>query len=139
MKKRNLIFVPLLVAGLAACNTTNQNTGAVVGGASGALLGATIGKGTGRLVATGVGAVIGTAVGSAVGANMDRPQQVVVHQAPAPAPLPPRRVQNECSVYDYNPAARAACERGIADRNAREQRILEERAYRIGNGQQVRN
>ena len=137
MKKHNLIFVPLLVAGLAACQTTNQNTGAVVGGASGALLGATIGKGTGRLVATGVGAVIDTAVGGAVGANMDRKQQVVVQQVPvaAPAPAPAYTGSSECAQYAYNPAAKAACERGIADRNAREQRILEERAYRTGAGQ----
>lgn len=130
MKIKHLLIVPLLAVTLSGCQTmTNQQTGALMGGATGAILGSTIGGGTGRLISTGVGAVIGTAAGSSIGASMDRP--TVIYQA---GPSNSAPVSNACSRYSHNPAARASCEQGLADRRAQQQQQLEQEAYRHGNG-----
>lgn len=127
VKKRVIIVAMASSIALAGC-VTNQEGGALVGGASGALLGSTIGKGSGKLLATGVGAITGVIVGSKVGESMDRPRQVEY------VPVPPARPDRECGRYYGNDGAMAACKRGISERRAREQRRLENEAYRSGLG-----
>ena len=61
-----------------------------------------------------------------LGQQLQRP---VVNQAPAPAPV----VVGSCDMY-HNAGARAACNRGVADRRRAEQRAIERQAYRIGRG-----
>lgn len=131
IKKRVIIVAMVSSIALAGC-VTNQEGGALVGGASGALLGSTIGKGSGKLLATGVGAIGGAIVGSKVGESMDRPRPVEY------VPVPPHRpleLGDRCSRYYGNDGAVSACKRGISERKALEQRKLEEEAYRSGRGQ----
>ena len=116
----NKIFVTsIAVLMLAGCNATNQQKGALLGGVGGGLLGNTIGKGSGNTAATIGGAILGTIAGSAVGESMDRPNQVIVQQAPG---------SSECSGI-VNPGVRASCERGVSERNAAAQRRAEQSAY----------
>ena len=53
----------------------------------------------------------------------------MVNQAPAPATV----VVTSCDAYQ-NAGARAACNRGVADRKRAEQRAIENQAYRAGRG-----
>ena len=59
-----------------------------------------------------------------LGQQLQRP---VVNQAPAPV------VVTSCDGYQ-NAGARAACNRGVADRKRAEQRAIENQAYRAGRG-----
>ena len=126
MKNLKIVSAVVLALALTGC-ATNQLTGAVVGAAAGGLLGSTVGGGTGRLVATGVGAAVGTMVGSAVGDNMDRNQRpaTVVHSYPA--------TFEQCLPFPPGPE-RHACERGVRQRLAEEQRWREQEAFRRGYG-----
>ena len=81
MKK--LLMVAVSVIALSGCMATNQERGAVIGGATGGLLGSQIGSGTGKTVATGVGVLLGAITGSAIGESMDRPR-TVIHRNAAP-------------------------------------------------------
>jgi len=57
---------------LSACGTlTNEQQGAIIGGAAGGIVGNQVGGGTGKIVATVVGTLIGVAVGSNIGRRMD--------------------------------------------------------------------
>ena len=114
-----VLIASVAVLMLAGCNATNQQKGAVIGGAAGGILGNTIGGGSGKTIATIGGAILGTVAGSAVGENMDRPQQVIVQQG---SPT------GECS-HIQNPGVRASCEKGVSERNAAAQRKAEQDAY----------
>jgi len=122
MKK--ILMVSVLGLTLTGCLTTNQEAGALLGGATGAILGNTVGKGNGRTAAIAGGAILGTIVGSQVGANMDRPQKVVVQQQSSNG-------SGECA-HITNSGVRASCERGVSERNAQAQRDAERQAYECG-------
>ena len=124
---RSMLIVSAIAIALTGCQTTNQATGGIVGGVAGALLGNTIGKGSGRNVSTAAGAIIGTIVGSQMGANMDQPRRPVYNQTYTGG-------YSACAKYT-NSGARAACNRGVAQRNAQRQRNLENQAYQDGMAQ----
>ena len=105
-----------------ASNAQNFPLGPVLGGVAGGFIGNQFGKGNGKAAATALGAVGGVLLGQ----QLQRP---VVNQAPAPAP----DVVGSCDMY-HNAGARAACNRGVADRRRAEQRAIERQAYRIGRG-----
>ena len=107
-----------------ASNAQNFPLGPVLGGVAGGFIGNQFGKGNGKAAATALGAVGGVLLGQ----QLQRP---VVNQAPAPAPAPV--VVGSCDMY-HNAGARAACNRGVADRKRAEQRAIENQAYRIGRG-----
>ena len=123
---RSMLIVSAVLIALTGCQTTNRTTGALVGGLAGGLLGNTIGKGSGNKVSTAAGAIIGTIVGSQMGGNMDRQHQ---HNAPMTY-----GGYSACAKYG-NSGARAACNRGVAQRNAQRQRNLENQAYQDGMAQ----
>ena len=134
----------LAVAGLlAGCNAhgggfTNSQGGTVIGGLTGAVVGNQFGKGRGNVAATALGAVIGAISGNAVGESMDRPagQTVIVREAPPPPVYrneprrrrPPISDYGPCSSY-YDRGERAACLRGVAERERDAQRARERNAY----------
>ena len=130
MKSRNIFVIAVCAVGLSGCLATNQDKGALIGAGTGGLLGSMIGSGTGKLVATGAGVLIGAMTGSAVGQSMDQKQQaptVVYQQAPVyqvPA--------DACTKYRTNEGTYAACQRGVAQKNADIQRQLEQDAYQAG-------
>ena len=122
MKKFLLIGTCLLA--LSACQAHNPQTqqGALVGALAGGLLGNTVGKGTGKTIATGVGAVLGTLVGQELaGGNRG-------HQEPRQRTV---MTVGNCNNI-ANAGARAACERGVAERDRIAQRQAEQRAYQCG-------
>ena len=104
---------------LSGCLATNQQKGAVIGGATGGILGNQIGGGSGKVIATGVGVLLGAITGAAVGQNMDKLPTVVYQNGVAPGP---------CSNIE-NSGVRSSCQRGLADRKREEQRRAEQRAY----------
>lgn len=109
-----------IVALLAGCNVTNQQSGTLLGAGAGGLLGSQIGSGSGRLLATGIGVLLGAAAGNAVGQNIDRPRTTVIYRNGAPL--------GPCSNIT-NAGVRSSCQRGLADRRAQEQRAAERQAY----------
>ena len=125
MVKKALLISTCLIA-LGGCQMTNRDLGTYTGAAAGGLLGNTVGKGSGKHIATGVGAVLGAIVGGKVGESMDRPP-VVVRQT----------TTNQCTGpcdYMANAGERAACKRGVADREKAVQRERERDAYNLGRG-----
>ena len=124
VKKALLISACLII--LSGCQMTNRDLGAITGGVAGGLLGNTIGGGSGKHIATGLGAVLGAAVGGKVGESMDRPpvivrqRQTTINQSTGP-----------CD-YMANAGERAACKRGVADREKAVQRERESNAYNLG-------
>jgi surface antigen len=69
---------------LAGCQTTQRDTGTVIGGIAGGLLGNQIGKGSGRTAAIIVGTIAGAYIGGNIGQQMDdndryRSQQAMEH------------------------------------------------------------
>ena len=123
MVKKALLISTWLIA-LGGCQMTNRDLGTYTGAAAGGLLGNTVGKGSGKHIATGVGAVLGAIVGGKVGESMDRPP-VVVRQTTTNQSTGP------CS-YMANAGERAACKRGVADREKAVQRERESNAYNLG-------
>ena len=126
-------FAITIIIFLAGCQMNNQTAGTVIGGGAGGLLGSTVGGSTNqRLFATGVGTLIGAAAGSAVGASMDQRETVNTSQMGA------RRNggSDVCARYRSNEGAYSACQRGVAQKNADEQRRLEEEAYNQGRSTQ---
>jgi len=120
---------------LAGCNAhssgfNNSQMGTVIGGVAGGVVGNQFGKGSGKTAATALGAVIGAMTGNNVGASMDRPR--VIYQQP-PVIYRPQVGSGRCAGY-ANEGVRAACNRGVAEREAERQRRLEEDAYRRGRG-----
>lgn len=125
----------LAVAGLmSGCNAhsggfTNSQGGTVIGGLTGAVVGNQFGKGRGNVAATALGAVIGAISGNAVGESMDRPagQTVIIREKHTPRYEYPV-YRGRCSGY-YDRGERAACLRGVAERNRAEADARERRAY----------
>ncbi len=129
----------LIVAAVAAAmftftapaNADNQWIGPVLGGVAGGFVGNQFGSGRGNTVATAVGAVGGVLLGQ---------EMVRKNSAPARTPTMPNGtvfVGGPCDGY-YNPGARAACARGLADRQAQLQVQIERQAYYIARGQRGR-
>jgi hypothetical protein len=129
MKKTFAIAV-VAATMLSGCQTSTSAQdfplGPVLGGVAGGFIGNQFGKGNGKAAATALGAVGGVFLGQ----QLQRP---VVNQAPAPAPV----VVGSCDMY-HNAGARAACNRGVADRNRARKRRVERQAYDIGRGQGYR-
>ena len=131
--KKSLAIAAVAVTMLSGCQTsTNAQDfplGPVLGGVAGGFIGNQFGKGTGKTAATALGAVGGVLLGQ----QLQRPVSPrhthggSVNQAPAHV------VVTGCDTY-YNAGARAACNRGVADRRRAEQRAIERQAYRIGRG-----
>ena len=71
----------IVVMFLSACQTTNEDRGALLGAVAGGILGNQIGDGRGQLLATGLGAMLGGIAGSSVGARMDKVDQMKLSQA----------------------------------------------------------
>ena len=126
MKKTLAVVTVVAASMVTGCQTssTGQNfpLGPVLGGVAGGFVGNQFGNGSGKAAATALGAVGGMLLGQ----QLQRP---VVNQAPAPATV----VVTSCDGYQ-NAGARAACNRGVADRKRAEQRAIENQAYRAGRG-----
>lgn len=75
------VFVVATALLLAACETTYQDRGALLGAAAGGILGNQIGRGSGRAIATFGGAVGGALVGAAIGGKMDDVDRMKMSQA----------------------------------------------------------
>ena len=110
-------------------NAEELNVGSVIGGLFGGVLGSTVGKGSGKLWATGTGAVLGTIVGTNLGKNNRNTH----------AHSDYNQYYNQRANATYSPCARivndgarAACERGVAERHQIAQRQAEQRAYECG-------
>ena len=115
-------------------NAEQFNIGSVIGGLFGGVLGSTVGKGSGKLWATGAGAVLGTIVGTNLGGK--RNQNTQAHSDYNQWPL---HHDQQAADATYSPCARitnagarAACERGVAERHQIAQREAERRAYECG-------
>ena len=111
-------------------NAEELNAGSLIGGLFGGVLGSTVGKGSGKLWATGAGAVLGTIVGTNLGANNRKTHayndhnQSYYRQRANTTYSPCARIVND--------GARAACERGVAERHQIAQIEAERRAYECG-------
>jgi len=139
---KNLLMITataVCVMLLSGCLATNQQKGAVIGGATGGILGNQIGGGSGKIIATGVGVLLGTMTGAAVGQNMDKPPTVVYQTVNKPptvvyqngvAPGPCSNIQNS--------GVRSSCQQGLADRKREEQRRAEQRAYQCSRYEKCR-
>lgn len=67
----------LLAASLiAGCATTQEQSGALLGGAAGAAAGSAVGGGSGRTAAIILGALIGSVVGANIGRHMDEQDRI---------------------------------------------------------------
>lgn len=66
---------------VAGCTLTQEQSGAVLGGAAGAAAGSAIGKGSGRTVAIILGALVGSAVGANIGRHMDEQDRIRTAEA----------------------------------------------------------
>jgi surface antigen len=67
---------------LSGCeNMQNQDSGALLGGATGALAGAQFGGGSGKIYTTAAGAILGAMMGSHIGAKMDEADKIRAEQA----------------------------------------------------------
>lgn len=125
---KSIVVSGVLLASLTACQMNNQTGGTLIGAGAGGLLGSQVGSGSGRLVATGVGTLIGAVAGSSVGQSMDQSmvqKQTVIYKEVG---------ADVCSEYKSNEGAYAACQKGVAQRNAEMQRRLENKAYNQGLG-----
>ena len=128
-----------MVAVLAGCNAhsggfNNAQMGTVIGGVTGGVVGNHFGKGSGKTAATALGAVIGAMTGSSVGSHMDRPHNTRTVIVREPQVRYRRHGSGVCAHY-ANEGVRAACNQGVAKREAERQRRLERDAYRRGYGQ----
>ena len=111
-------------------NAEEFNVGSIIGGLFGGVLGRTVGKGSGKLWATGAGAVLGAVVGTNLGQSN---QNTHAHNDHNQSYYRPRAnaTYSPCARIG-NDGARAACERGVAERHQIAQRQAEQRAYECG-------
>jgi uncharacterized protein YcfJ len=121
------------IVALSGCNAhsgglSNKTKGALLGGVAGGFVGNQIGGGSGNAAATALGAVLGVIAGQSL--SQDAPVQ---QPAPFYQTNQPYMSSGSCSQYT-NQGARAACNRGIAERENQRQIRLEEEAYRAGRG-----
>ena len=86
------------------------------------------GSGSGNAAATALGAVLGVVAGQSL--VQDGPVQQPVQQ-PVYQVNSPYVISGTCDQY-FNQGARAACNRGVSDRDRARQRRLEREAYRFG-------
>jgi surface antigen len=85
---RKLLTHKLLISGLAAttlllgaCQTTQQDTGRVIGAIAGGVLGSKVGGGSGRVAATIAGTMLGGYIGGELGRQMDENDRYRANQA----------------------------------------------------------
>jgi len=114
------------IVALSGCNAhggglSNKTKGAVLGGVAGGFVGNQFGRGSGNAAATALGAVLGVIAGQSLSQDTPTPVQQ------------PYMSSGSCSQYT-NQGARAACNRGVAERENQRQLRLEEEAYRAGRG-----
>jgi len=122
------VVAAMLVAASIPVKANDFPLGSILGGVAGGFIGNQFGKGTGKTIATALGAVGGVLLGK----QLHRPP----HHVPSPHygnRTPTTVVTTSCDAY-RNPGARAACNRGVADRNKAYQRRVENQAYRAGRG-----
>ena len=126
------VAATMMTAAIPA-KANDQWLGPLLGGVAGGFVGNQFGKGTGNTIATAFGAVSGVLLGQ----QLQRPVPPrhthggYVNQSPSHV------VVTRCDAY-YNSGVRAACNRGVADRNRAHQRAIERQAYDIGRGQGYR-
>lgn len=112
--------------------------GTILGGIAGGFVGNQFGKGTGKTAATALGAVGGVLLGQQLQRRPAHPN--VVYTQPQVVYNQPRRTVGAIRCTQYrNPAARAQCNRGVADRLRAYQRAVERQAYNVGRGQGYNN
>jgi len=131
---------PLAIAAVAAMmvaftptvKADNSALLPIITGIGGGIIGNQFGKGSGKNAATAFGAVAGILFGQRLNQTQNQCgtynnpcRHVQSHYVP--------RMITRCDVY-RNPGARAACNRGVADRNRAYQRQVESQAYRSGRG-----
>jgi surface antigen len=91
-------------AGLTACQTptTQEQSGAIVGGVLGGIVGSQVGEGRGRTAATVIGTLVGAAIGGNVGRSMDQTDRLRAAQALESAPTgTPTSWRNPDSGHQY--------------------------------------
>jgi len=135
MKKTLMIaaVAATIVTFTAPANADNQWIGPVLGGVAGGFVGNQFGKGRGNTVATALGAVGGLLAGQSIVRNNVTPTQRTTGTSSNGTIF----VGGPCDGY-ANPGARAACARGLADRQSQMQKMIERQAYQIARGQRVR-
>ena len=137
--KKTLAVVAVAATMMTAAIQAKANEfplGPILGGVAGGFIGNQFGRGRGNTIATAMGAVGGLLLGQ----QLQRPSAPTYggYQGYAPEPRYRRYhrshvVTTSCDAY-RNPGARAACNRGVADRNRAYQRAVERQAYSIGRG-----
>jgi len=130
--KKTLAIAAVAVTMMTGCQTSAQSTdkwiGPILGGVAGGFVGNQFGKGRGKTIATAIGAVGGVVLGQ----RLQQPVQV----QPNVVYTQPRQTVGAAACGQYrNPAARAQCNRGVADRLSAHQRAVERQAYNVGRGQ----
>ncbi|MEW6168386.1 MAG: RT0821/Lpp0805 family surface protein [Pseudomonadota bacterium] len=73
--------IALAITLFTGCTTTQEQSGAVLGGAVGAAAGSAVGKGSGRTAAIILGALLGSAVGANIGRHMDEQDRIRTSEA----------------------------------------------------------
>ena len=119
----------IAIVALSGCNAhngglSNKTKASLLGGVAGGFVGNQFGSGSGNAAATALGAVLGVVAGQSL--VQDAPVQQPVYQTSSPYVI-----SGTCDQY-FNQGARAACNRGISDRERARQRRLEREAYRFG-------
>jgi len=127
MKK--IICIVATIVAISGCTAhggglSNKTKGAMLGGVAGGFVGNQFGSGSGNAAATALGAVLGVIAGQSLA--QDAPVQQPVYQTNSP-----HVISGTCDQY-FNQGARAACNRGVSDRERTRQRRLEQEAYRFG-------
>ena len=125
------VIATILVTASITVKANDFPLGSILGGVAGGFIGNQFGKGTGKTIATALGAVGGVLLGK----QLHRPP----HHVPSPHygnRTPTTVITTSCDAY-RNPGARAACNRGVADRNKAYQRRVENQAYRAGRGTHI--
>ena len=119
----------IAIVALSGCNAhngglSNKTKASLLGGVAGGFVGNQFGSGSGNAAATALGAVLGVVAGQSL--VQDTPVQQPVYQTSSPYVI-----SGTCDQY-FNQGARAACNRGVSDRDRARQRRLEREAYRFG-------
>ena len=119
----------IAIVALSGCNAhngglSNKTKASLLGGVAGGFVGNQFGSGSGNAAATALGAVLGVVAGQSL--VQDAPVQQPVYQTNSP-----HMISGTCDQY-FNQGARAACNRGVSDRERSRQRRLEREAYRFG-------
>ena len=119
----------IAIVALSGCNAhngglSNKTKASLLGGVAGGFVGNQFGSGSGNAAATALGAVLGVVAGQSL--VQDAPVQQPVYQTSSPYVI-----SGTCDQY-FNQGARAACNRGVSDRERARQRKLEREAYRFG-------